>query len=225
MRRAIIKPVMLRRDSRGFTLVEVSIVVAISALFGLMVLYGRGYSRESAEFQAVFDRIRTAVFQVKTEADATITFGSGDSYNALLPSSSLIFFGKLVEFCDGTFTCDQIRVRTLLDDQNDATPNLIDAATINPEETRFIRLDSGVTFDAITTATLNPPPGTRSFAFVRKSANGQLEHYILATGANPLLKSSYSAQTEARYRFVHPNPNLRGNLLIAQGTVRKEIVP
>jgi prepilin-type N-terminal cleavage/methylation domain-containing protein len=215
---------MLSKDSRGFTLIEVTIVVAITALFGIVAIYGRGYSKDSAEWQSGFDRIRTEVFQVKNEAQSTVHHGTGDSYNALLPSKGIVFWGKVVEFCNLTngVPCGQMRVRTLLDN---GSPTLLDAASFNAEETRLIDLGNGVSLDMTTTLSLSA--GT-SFAFVRDPQTGTLKTYVLSIADIPTQKSSYTGANEnatGRYRFVHLNPSLRGNLIISKGNVQKEIVP
>ena len=193
-------------SSSGFSLVEVTITLAISGLLLAMAVYGNGQLKRRSQFSDGVERVKNAIERVKTEASTTVNQGGGtggaDPY--------LIFWGKLISFSGGVMRVDTL----VLDSQPPfgpgcaGSPTAIKLCTI-PGETYTVNLPWGVVYTAA-----GPPPSTgERIVFVRSQVNGDLITYTLPPGLpgnwenrpdnydiyNPTIRSSL------QYRFTDPN--------------------
>jgi type II secretory pathway pseudopilin PulG len=208
---------MLKR-STGFTLIEVTIALAVMMAIATAAIFAQGQNRQRTEFELAIEELRTQVFKVKNEANSTVHGGDGD--NQLIH-----FHGKLVEFTAGS---DEIIVRTLLRQCTSLDPvtrecNGSLTITENTPDRYTVQLPSGVRYNGSSGAVAN----SRAFAFIKNDAHGQLEHVILPNLpiANLLNLNLYLSANNGtqRYNFSYPDsPNISGSLIIETGSVRVE---
>lgn len=106
---------MIRADKRGFTLLEITIVMAISSLLIAAAITGVGSIREGRASMTEVDELKNKLEGVRAEALSGITgTGTGQSTSTV--------FGKILEF-DPAIP-NQIRVSSLIAADADATSTL-----------------------------------------------------------------------------------------------------
>lgn len=106
---------MIRADKRGFTLVEVTIVMAVSSLLIAAAITGVGAIRDGNSSMTEVDELKNKIEGVRAEALSGITgTGTGQSTSTV--------FGKILEFDPAT--PNQIRVSALIAADGDATSTL-----------------------------------------------------------------------------------------------------
>lgn len=106
---------MIRADKRGFTLVEVTIVMAVSSLLIAAAITGIGAIRDGNSSMTEVDELKNKIEGVRAEALSGITgTGTGQSTSTV--------FGKVMEFDPAT--PNQIRVSALIAADGDATSTL-----------------------------------------------------------------------------------------------------
>jgi prepilin-type N-terminal cleavage/methylation domain-containing protein len=118
-------------NQAGFTLIEVTIVMAIAALLAVGILFSQSQFRQRLAFSAAVESVRTRLRQIQTEAIASVNV-SGSGSGGL---SNQRIFGKLVEFKNGSNT---VTTSTLLGDDADlsngfpyAKPLVQDAGSVS----------------------------------------------------------------------------------------------
>lgn len=112
---------MLKRGQFGFTLIEVTLVLAISGLLGAVALAGQTQLRERARFTDSVEFTMNALAKVRNEANTTVqSLGTGAN------ASGYMFFAKRVKF---NLSSDLMNVDTLL--FNPATNSIV-AGAVDP---------------------------------------------------------------------------------------------
>lgn len=174
--------------NKGFTLIEVTLVLAISALLAVMLLGTYQSQTRRARFTDAMERIAAELGQLKTETNSAFTTGTGTD-------ESTIFFGKEIVF---TQNSGIINVNNLTADRNDGgTLTGISAAAERNYEAPWgvVLLQNG---------------GNNKLIFTRNTADGLLKTYVLpnaGANSNSLDPASYNTTTgsiEAVLLFESP---------------------
>lgn len=104
---------MVKLRQKGFTLVEVSIVLAITALMILIAVTGSGLLRQQASQTGRLDELKNTLEKIRQEANGAIA----DKDN----KSGYSVFGKIVEFDNSAGNDKQYKISTLVSDDSDDT--------------------------------------------------------------------------------------------------------
>jgi prepilin-type N-terminal cleavage/methylation domain-containing protein len=176
----------------GFTLIEIILVVTISAALGAMVLSGQRQVRQRAQFSDGVEKIKNSLVGVKNEANTTVNSAGGND-------TDRIVIGKLARFTDNS---SQIEVGTLVARCTNPTCSEINP-TLNQQDTYTITVPWGVTFD-------DPPSTVNVIAFIRSPLDGELTVYTPQKSDNVLdagiyRRDSTTARQRATLRFDDPN--------------------
>lgn len=177
----------------GFTLIEIIMVMAVSAALGSMVLFGQAEVRKRAQFSDGIEKTKNALMGVKNEANTTVNAcfvppgpcGSGGD------DTSHIVVGKLAEFTDDSSV---IQVSTLLARCQDIACNNIDVF-LNKRDTYSINIPWGVFFD-------DSSSDADAIAFIRSPQDGDMTVYTPLETDNVLDSTIYSRDSGPRRRRV-----------------------
>lgn len=93
------------KNQHGFTLIEITLVLAISAGLLTIVLAGQEQVRSRAEFTAAVNQVATDINEVKNESQTTVQVQTpGAATNPTGTSIGTTFFGKAMTFTQGAST-------------------------------------------------------------------------------------------------------------------------
>jgi prepilin-type N-terminal cleavage/methylation domain-containing protein len=192
---------------RGFTLIEVTLALAISTLMILLLFGTYRNARRRAAFTDAIERVVTTLEQAKTEAVSTVNVKPASPGT----TSGRVVFAKAVDFATSS---NQQYTRTLLADRSDTLQNIalspeVQSSTV-PWQVGFLSVGSGSTHDFV--------------VFTRSVADGRLNTYVfdLATFSN-LPAANYSTVSNpadtavATLAFQDPN-GLRANVKVNAAT-------
>lgn len=167
---------MSTRAQSGFTLIEITIVMAISSGLAVIALVGFTSLRDQAQFSASVEQFTQSLLSRRQEALTMVKLsGGGDNCTAA------VFAAKTCEITLGnliTFSPDSaiVRVDTVkmvdVADPKDSQPIIVDGT----QNTSFV-LRGGVTYIGSSQGT-----GPLQVAFVRRPLDGQLKTAISSSG-------------------------------------------
>lgn len=146
------------RNSRGFTLIEVVMVLAIGALLTAGVIGSQGGIRQHTSVNSTMEQVKNKLKQVQNEA----THSVGTRPNG--GNSVGVIFGKIAEFDPATPS--QVRISTLIAADEDA-----DSTPLKKCDTEIYTIQNGVLFRA------NAPAGQQKRAII---FTGNPEHTYVA---------------------------------------------
>jgi prepilin-type N-terminal cleavage/methylation domain-containing protein len=163
---------MLKQRQDGFTLVEITIVLAITASLATIVLSSQNATRVTAQFRGVVTTLASSLNEIRTNAAASIADGGTGT------NTSRVIFGELVQARPGD---SYLTVSDLL-----ATNNLADnslSGSLASINARQISLPFGVTIRTISSPSIIPdvtiPGDTYSFVYHRLFSSGKLVLYAV----------------------------------------------
>lgn len=156
-----------QRTQAGFTLIEITIVMAIVAMLSGLAFAGFSAMRGQAQFSDAVERMKEDVLAQRTEALSTVKLSGGtDAAN--------VTFGRVLTFTPGSST---VRVETLRTANNSA-PTAGQAVSVVAAETTSYSIPWGITYQ---NAQKTGPPlggvvgGTVRVAFTRSAVDGSLQ--------------------------------------------------
>ncbi len=89
---------MLKNREAGFTLIEITLVMAISLSLGVIVFAGSSSLRNNAKFTDAVERSKEMLVAAKNEANTTVNTRdeaiSGDDDNRLMLGRAIVYFGQ-----------------------------------------------------------------------------------------------------------------------------------
>jgi prepilin-type N-terminal cleavage/methylation domain-containing protein len=131
------------RTDKGFTLVELVIVLAISALLLAGIVAGQGAIQEHTAFSSAIDSARLQLKEVQNEATQSVAAQTTSTSGA----SDETDFGKLVEFDNSTpASASQMKTWTLVEDAAKTTLYKCDEEDITiGQGVNFINATNGAT--------------------------------------------------------------------------------
>ncbi len=164
----------------GFTLIEVTVVLAISSLLTLILFTGYHDQQGRARFRDAVENLTSRLESTRTEANSTLNLRTGAGTD-----TAHIVFGRYVEFANG----------------GDYTVGTLSAA--NNESGQLTGIadggsDSGTIAWGVKVSGLTRPIAV---VFARSPQDGKLNTYIIditnTGGSNPLYQAdSYSVSTD-----------------------------
>lgn len=175
--------------SKGFTLIEVIMVLAISSLLALILLGGYQETQKRERFRDSVERTVTLLEQTKNEANATVNVaGDGDTAGRLV-------FAKAVIFTDGS---SDIEVVTLSAADREVLSG------IRQDDSRTVRIPWQVEFAGASST-------HKTVVFTRSVVTGQLDTYVLSTDnvtdvAQYVDTAAAASNTSAIGEFVLTDP-------------------
>lgn len=194
-----------RTNSRGslggFTLIEVTIVMAITTLMMLVLI---GFYRDTQKrtlFRDGVERLLTDLEKIKTEANSSFTTGTGDN-------AARVFFGKAVSMNDNS---SALVITTMTADRNDSGA----LSGLQAVATTTVTLPWGVYCECNST--------NNQVVFSRAPTDGKLDTYVLDKTANLLDPTSYSASASSattvdgvgrELRFYNADASLNATLSV-----------
>lgn len=107
---------VVNQNQPGFTLIEITLVMAISAILLATILVGQAQVRERAQFSDAVNHVATEINEVRNEAQTTVELG--DPATIGTTDSGETFFGKLMEFDPAS---SSIQVSDMLQDGTSIT--------------------------------------------------------------------------------------------------------
>src|SRR5258706_14181569 len=103
---------MHRKLQAGFTLVEVVLVMAISALLLLAVWNGQAHLRQQTQFDEGVNRVIAAIADARNEAVSGInTDGKGNGTTRCSGTDPYVFAGTMIEFDSTAAAGSQVTTR------------------------------------------------------------------------------------------------------------------
>lgn len=108
------------RAQSGFTLVEITLVMAVTALLIVGFITGQGALRRNTAFTTAVDQVKNQLTTLQNEANQSVSYRS-DTTNAGKTSGTN--WGTLVEF-DATVQPETMKSWTLVQDENNQTGQL-----------------------------------------------------------------------------------------------------
>jgi type II secretory pathway pseudopilin PulG len=140
LRYAILKVLMLQRNQAGFTLIEVTIFLAISSMLAIMAIVGFSNTRGQTQFSDSVEQLTQQVLQRRQEALSTVkTSGSGND-------ATQVTFGKVLTFTRGSGAVRVETVRTANYPLNGTNPPVSGQAVTVIDTTTF-PMAWGVTYN------------------------------------------------------------------------------
>lgn len=124
-------------NQQGITLVEVTLVLAISALALAAVLVAPQTTRKNASFTGSVDQLRNDLRGMQNEGTNYVSDRSDDAAGR----TSAAAFGKLVEFSSSASEVNQYRVWTLVQDEDNAASDQLYKC-----EMRVVQLQDGLRY-------------------------------------------------------------------------------
>jgi type II secretory pathway pseudopilin PulG len=191
---------MLKNKSGGFTLVEITIVMAITAAFAAVILAGQGAVRQQSEFRATVQTVATDIEAARNAAATSDSVGSGNNGAETL-------FSKLIIANQGA---SSISLTDVMGSGWQLGPCSGRVEALSTGAVKTINLDWGVT--------VNTPgaPNRIQVAFHRLLCGGQLQTYVFGTGlGQPFNQNKYSesltpsviAGQSTQIGFIDPQGN------------------
>jgi prepilin-type N-terminal cleavage/methylation domain-containing protein len=163
------------REQRGFTILELVIVLAITSLMLVAVIAGKGVLFQNSAFTGAMDDAQNTFRQIQNEANQALsinTLGTGQSAE--------VIFGRLVELTTGSST---LRTWTLVGAE-DNTGTVASLAKCDEDD---MTLPDGVVYQAS-----NPTYPTKAVVFTRNTAQtattGQI--FVAPDGADDTTQPS-----------------------------------
>ena len=176
----------VKSGAKGFTIIEVMLVLAVSGLLLLIAFFGQGAITQRARFTDSVENLKSQMETIRDSVNNTVIEES-EGCNGSVPATTAkcIKFGELVSF---TNESDNFTVQTIIADGPDSD------AEISPDRTvvkpRLVNTPSQLT----TRWGLTPyvdGGNIPKIAFVRHAGTGKLETHILADGLSVSDESSY----------------------------------
>jgi prepilin-type N-terminal cleavage/methylation domain-containing protein len=196
LRGSLIQP---QSKSKGFTLIEIVIVLAITALTILIVLGGFNTTQQRTQFRDAIEHVSTNLERVKSEANTTINVTSTTPGT----DKNRIVFAKVVEFTNGS---DTATVSTLSASNFDTIQNL------NLESpTEQINIPWGVQYETST---------HRYVVFARSPLDGSLRTYVFPAATvitNPAVYNGFT-DTIGVFEFRDPTTDLEATVRVDSAT-------
>jgi len=190
---------MVKRQG-GFTLVELTLVLALTSGFALLALGSYSAIRNQAQFNDSMERLQTAVLGERQEALATIKLGgSGDDGT----DADNVSFGRLLIFTPGSSEVKVYSLRTA----NSEAPDPGQAVTAIGKETTAITLQWGAQFAG---------PQAMVVAFTRSLTDGSLRTTVVANQATWTYGDFVGGATEVGLPVTGSGQS--GQLLVDQNT-------
>lgn len=168
------------QQNRGFTLIEVVIVLAISALLLAGAIAGRGVLFQNSSFATAMDDAQNTMRQIQNEANQAISPGAGESAE--------VVFGRLVELSTSFAPPSTIQTWTLIGTE-DNTGNVVALAACNEVDGTF---QDGVSYNPT-----GSDPNDLALIFTRNNdvsgTTGQL--FVAPSGFTPGVGGVLSGNT------------------------------
>jgi type II secretory pathway pseudopilin PulG len=188
---------MLMRKQGGYSLIEVTLFLAISSMLAIMAIAGFSNTRGQAQFSDSVERLTQQVLERRQEALSTVKLSGGTDANN-------VTFGRLLTFTPNSST---VQVQTLVTSSNSAPTNG-QAVVVNNAETTSFDMAWGVTY------TGNQP---MQVAFTRSTVDGVLQTTAWNGLDNNLTYSDFTPPANVATTFsvnvIDPNSR-RAHLVI-----------
>jgi prepilin-type N-terminal cleavage/methylation domain-containing protein len=154
-------------NRHGFTLIEITMVIALSATFSLLVIGFFGTMRDQAQFSASMEGLKSSILAERQEALATIKLNGTASAATVGQDTNNITIGRLLTFTVGSSI---IKVDTLCA-ANSVSPTVVNTSSSagtpcsSPSEATTIVIPWSATYAGSQNAMV---------AFVRRPSDGTL---------------------------------------------------
>lgn len=197
----------LKKPSQaGFTLVEIMIVMSISALLGVSILGYQGSIKRNAQFLDAVERVRNSLVDFQNQSTAAT--GTDPSLGGQSGATNKqTFLGKRIHFTTGS---SDYNIDTLFINNSGAFgANYI---LSSPVDQTTVTLPYGVVFD--NSGIAGPPPGGDEVVFIQNQTNTRREIYTFynvfgdghSSGNPDLTYNNYNSVTSSYrvplvYRF------------------------
>ena len=180
------------KSQSGFTLIEVTLTMAISAMLLVIIFVGQAGIRARAEFAGGIDGLRNDLTGIRNDANTTVDTASGASGQ----QTGYVVFGKVATFSPATPTSYTVQTVRYNNSQTGGTLN----GALSYVDTQTKQFPWGIKYTNTKTSDI---------LFVRGPSDGQLRVYIVPTLAPSANVSDYSgiAITPASLGFVDPRGN------------------
>ncbi len=149
---------MYTRNQAGFTLIEITLVMAISAALAAIALLGFSTLRGQAQFSATIEQLDQTVLAKRQEALSTVKLSGG-------ANSANITIGRLITFIPNSSI---MKVQTLYT-ANVSAPANGQPVLINAAEDQTIDIPWGITYAGLVPIQV---------AFIRSATDGSLQTAI-----------------------------------------------
>jgi prepilin-type N-terminal cleavage/methylation domain-containing protein len=184
---------MLKRTQGGYSLIEITLVLAISSGLIVIALAGFSSTRGQAQFSDSVERLTQQVLERRQEALSTVKLSGGTD-------STKVTFGRLLTFTANSST---VQVQTLVTNNfalGGTAPPVGQPVTIAAAETTSFTIPWGVTYSGAQQAQV---------AFTRSTVDGALQTTAWM-GTKPLVYGSFAppvspAATVQNINLVDPS--------------------
>lgn len=191
--------------SAGFTLIEVTLVLAISSALAVILFLGFRQSRSQNQFRDAVERVVTRLEQVKNEANSTVNYTStspgSENANRILFAKALVFVNNSNQIFDFSVTANR---------EGDVPSGLIVQGQDNT-----INLPWGVVFK---TDGVSDDSNANTVVFARNVKTGILETFAYTTTSFP------GSITGANYSPGSAEDNLDAQLVFESPEGLKAVV-
>lgn len=182
---------MVKRGQSGFTIIELTLVMAIASTVALATVGLFGVVRDQARFSDTMEKLKISVTGARQEALSTIKLSGGND-------ESQVTIGRLLIFTPGSST---VQVRTLYTSSSDSPTS---GQVVSTSENAEIKLDWLATYAGAQQAMI---------AFVRSPTDGVLHTSVdVAGGWSPLTYGRVTSGGSASLPI--DSSGQRGNLVI-----------
>lgn len=176
-------------DKKGFTIIEVMLVLAVSGLLLLIAFLGQGATTQRARFTDSVENLKSQMETLRNSVNNTVIEES-EGCNSALPATTAkcIKFGKAVSFANNS---DNFTVQTIVADGPDA-----DGVEISPNIRVIAPKLFGLPQKFTTRWGLTPSldgGNIPKIAFIRHAGTGKLETHIISDGISLENANSYDA--------------------------------
>ncbi len=194
----------VNQNQKGFTILEVLIVIAISAALASTIIVWQGTFTENTRFTEGMDTLNSQLNQTRREVYSVVNENTdldchGNTNNTAGANKDCVIFGKAVVFNDGSSQAD-VKTLVAMVDGDDFTDLEVDSLREIGDLERTMNIEWGIEFRGAQRGNTS----VRAITFARDFRTGDMQTYTLSGGVSNWNNYTPDKRSEATFRFESP---------------------